>query len=878
MGTWPIVGRDRVLVQVSRRLLEPNGQVAARGTLLVGDAGVGKTRLARELYRLVRRRQQHAVWTTASRTAQHQPLGAFARFATAGSDSLSLLRELAEQISPPGRLTAVFVDDVHALDPLSVMLVQTLAVRPWATVLLTARANEPLPDVILGLWKEDLLDRMEISPLDEEETGQLASSIVGRPVGALATRRLWQRSRGNPLYITHIARAWRAAAHADDERSRGRGDRSALVYEPDPRAELPAELGALIEQTMIDLLPTELETLDAISLLEPFPADATADVVPGADTRLLEQLEQRGLIEASAEGTVMWLRVGHPLFAESRRTAMGAIRARRLRTRILAALDAGAYPVDAVARAELSIGSEGGPDAALCLEGASVAVERLDLGLAANLAGAAVEAGGGAAAAVLQGYSLSLISRGEEAAAALAPFLEGPHPSTDAAIVAGGNRYFVLRDPAGAVADLEPVVHGSPSAKTRAETGALYAWLCAFLGRPEESLATAATVTSYADLSPRGHAFIRIARLTALSGLGRYHELTSIVEEGYTATKGGVDAAVMRAILLDGHIFALHVAGRMRESAEIVEQAVSRDRDAQPPFDAYLVDLTGRALVECGRIAEGIAELRRAAAFLEGHDDTGWAVINSLALAEACALAGEVSGADDVLARVRETWHPGHVYRLPELGRVTAVHLAATGRVAEAIAAATAAADLAERGRSLSQAIFALHAAVRYGAHGLGERLRALASEIDSPRAALAFQQADAWDRSDAARLGDLSRAFEGDGDLVAAIDAEGQAAVVWADAGRGARSAESRLRIRRLQTITGHLHTPAVTRANLGGPLSHRESEIAMLIAGGHADRDIAAMLGISTRTVEGHAHRIYEKLGVGGRIQLHLLLGDHL
>ena len=62
----------------------------------------------------------------------HQPLGAFARFPTAGSDSLTLLRELAEETSPRGRLTAVFVDDVHALEPLSAMLAQALALAEWA--------------------------------------------------------------------------------------------------------------------------------------------------------------------------------------------------------------------------------------------------------------------------------------------------------------------------------------------------------------------------------------------------------------------------------------------------------------------------------------------------------------------------------------------------------------------------------------------------------------------------------------------------------------------------------------------------------------------------------------------------------------------------
>jgi FixJ family two-component response regulator len=43
---------------------------------------------------------------------------------------------------------------------------------------------------------------------------------------------------------------------------------------------------------------------------------------------------------------------------------------------------------------------------------------------------------------------------------------------------------------------------------------------------------------------------------------------------------------------------------------------------------------------------------------------------------------------------------------------------------------------------------------------------------------------------------------------------------------------------------------------------LTEREREILALIAAGHQNRDIAAQLGISPRTVEVHKARIMEKL----------------
>jgi DNA-binding CsgD family transcriptional regulator len=48
---------------------------------------------------------------------------------------------------------------------------------------------------------------------------------------------------------------------------------------------------------------------------------------------------------------------------------------------------------------------------------------------------------------------------------------------------------------------------------------------------------------------------------------------------------------------------------------------------------------------------------------------------------------------------------------------------------------------------------------------------------------------------------------------------------------------------------------------------LTAREREVLHWVAGGKTNRDIAAILGASPRTVEKHLERIYEKLGVETR-----------
>lgn len=51
---------------------------------------------------------------------------------------------------------------------------------------------------------------------------------------------------------------------------------------------------------------------------------------------------------------------------------------------------------------------------------------------------------------------------------------------------------------------------------------------------------------------------------------------------------------------------------------------------------------------------------------------------------------------------------------------------------------------------------------------------------------------------------------------------------------------------------------------------LTAREAEIVRMIADGLRNKEIAAQLGISEGTVKVHLHRIYEKLGVDGRVEL--------
>jgi DNA-binding CsgD family transcriptional regulator len=67
---------------------------------------------------------------------------------------------------------------------------------------------------------------------------------------------------------------------------------------------------------------------------------------------------------------------------------------------------------------------------------------------------------------------------------------------------------------------------------------------------------------------------------------------------------------------------------------------------------------------------------------------------------------------------------------------------------------------------------------------------------------------------------------------------------------------------------------TPALRQATEPLPLTDREREIAMLIGEGLGNREIAARLTLSLRTVENHIYKAMAKTGTTSRDELANLL----
>ncbi|MBV9319905.1 MAG: helix-turn-helix transcriptional regulator, partial [Mycobacterium sp.] len=169
----------------------------------------------------------------------------------------------------------------------------------------------------------------------------------------------------------------------------------------------------------------------------------------------------------------------------------------------------------------------------------------------------------------------------------------------------------------------------------------------------------------------------------------------------------------------------------------------------------------------------------------------------------------------------------------------------------------------------------ALHTAVRFGDRSNAARLGELAQKLNTPLAEAFAAHA----RGLATRNGDLLDAaadrFAAMPALALAADAAAQAAREHARAGHRGKELESSTRAHWLAS-QGGIRTPAVDAAAQPLPITEREREIAMLVASGLSNRQIADRLSISVRTVDGHLYRTFVKLGIERRDQLVNLLNQ--
>ena len=861
----PLVGRDRELARIDAVLR----QSTHGGVVIAGEAGVGKTRLAREVVAGGAAAGCHVLRAFATTSTASVPFGVFGSFLDVGNPNRSQTEVLvwaAREIErvADSRSVLLVVDDAHLLDDGSASLVHHLVVTGQVRALVTVRSGVPAPDAVGALWKDDLLDRIDLLPLERPDIAEFGRVALGWPVDPATLSRLTDLSRGNPLWLRELLEAARESGGM--RRVHGH-----VSWQGQLR--VGARLDDLVRSRLGADSPGAQALTEYLAIAEPLELDLLETLL-GAGA--LEEAEQRAVTSVWVDGNRRTVRLAHPLYAEVVRSALGAARTRRRARELIAAWTARRRHDDEFRLAQLHLLAGRVSDPALLVSASTRARGLADLDTAEGLARAAFLAGGGDVALLALGECLYWQGRYADLVDLLErETLEGAEPAARAhrSVLLAAAWFWGLGRADAAEQVFSDAIGEFDDGS--AEWCDLLAHRCEsrmFAGRFAESIDDAGEVLE------RSAAPV-VARLNAFSGLVPSLALAGRVDDALEHAGTGIELMLSSEAGLDGagsfvgHCLAQLLRGDLVDLEALVtslyDDALSRPED---PLRGTWALLIGRAALGAGHLDVAVARLREGGALLHHHDPgrgLSWCLSS---LAEALAMQGHGAEAHEVLVSAEAAQHPPVRCFDLELGLARAWTASALGKGELARKLATDTATEMITSGAFGAGALALFDAARLGAKGTTSCWPELLPKLQGPLFPVMASTAAALEVGEPSALLAASEAFEGIGANLWAAETAAEAALAFHRRDDQVGCERTRARCATLVDECGSPRTPLLFAAGArsGGRLTRREREVAQLAGAGLSNRAIAQQLGISRRTAENHLAHAFQKLGVASRAEL--------
>lgn len=862
-----LLGRQEELDAALKALGAPSG-----GVMIVGEAGVGKSSLARAAVAAVNVAADHEIiWLDASGSEPSVPFGVFAPIAAGADEASGHLADFFFRLQTvrkvileraDGRDLIIGVDDAHRLDDHSAALVHQLVSAGQARLVATLVSGGGGPAAMRSLWKDELVERIDLEPLRRGDAIDYARSLLDNgDLGGELAEALWRTSRGNPLYLRELVLTGRRS---------GRIAACDGVWRLDGDLTLGPRLAELVSGQLDAASSEELASLEALAFAGPLPLSVAERLIPVPHVAGLQRLRLLSVEPSRGEMTV---RVRHPLFSQVLRQDMPSLRSSELSRRLASAFEADGRVQEELLRiVTWRLDADDEVPADVLLQASLQAASRQHWPLSARLAEAALAGGGGTEAALALADAYRALGRMRDAMDALGSVEPGGDDQTARASVL---RAWILALGLGRFDEADLVLERAArriadrSARTWAE--AVRAGLICFDGRPADAVARCRTLLRRPGLDPRAELTVRAACALGRAWCGYPEDALRLLADAPLVgnhTGGWLPASWMKLT----RILAFGQSGRIAELETLAsdDYRLGVELGNRHLQGAAAGELAWAALLR-GDLPRAVSRFREATAVFGVVGLPGNLAQTQIGLAEALAEGGDLAAAWAALeaagpvvagsAALGSRWQVA-------VARVEA----AEGAVGQALSRLDEASRQARAAGMAGYEVTALHASVRLGSAAAARRLGELESAVGTPLIGTMAAHARALEGGERAGdlLDDIAEAYAGAELRLFAAEAAAQASQVHRRAGNHRRAATSTSRAHILLGDAAGNRPLALSMAMVPSALTRREGEVAMLAAGGLSSSTIAERLCLSVRTVDTHLARVYFKLGIGGRTEL--------